>query len=318
MRQVDAFLCNFCVMKPEINITLVDPQSNNLEYLFPNALIRASETCDKKKYYYASVGVIPYGAFAFTYSSPKDSTDPYLVDIPYLSVVKPLMSNKILEKIFSFIASTLSINRKRIIFSLSLTNDLYRMINFAGLSPILRNKHSIHEVHLDFSMSIVHWQLLWNLFYRNHQRLISQYKLSLCTLSDLISSKSDIFSSFAIPQWANPLNSGFFSPIKSPQNLVLMLSGKPYAWLNSCLVDEVLLFENLWSFPHKKSALFSYSLLFSLFTQINDYSLTKPYRLCYFSYRIENQGMLSLSKRLEPFILKTSMINKLTFSDGNL
>ncbi len=299
-------------MSSDQHINLVDPQLDCFAYLFPSSLIHASSNATNQNYYFASIGVIPYGAFSFNYSPPHLDKDLHIVNIPFLSVAFASISNSVLDVIFEFIASTLSIDIHYILFNLSVSVSLFDSIDFDPLPYTILNSRSITEVRLDFYNSIEHWQFLWTLFRRNHQKLARQYSFSSTKLAACLVSDAAELSSPLIPEWAHPLNLGFYSPVESPLNLVLMLSNTPFAWLNSCLVDDVLLFENLWCFPHEKSALFAYSLLYELFTRLNDFDLTKQFHRCIFSYRDDNLGMAKLSNRLQPFVTNTTKIHRLS------
>ena len=137
---------------------------------------------------------------------------------------------------------------------------------------------------------------------------MNKYPLCIVKLADLSPSMfSDNISSF--PDWASPFNPGYYSPIESPYNLVLLMQNSPIAWLNSSVDNRNLLFENLWCYPGSNSALFSYMLLYAVFSSINDYQLNSPTINCIFSYKLDNHGMKALSHRLMHFISTTSYSN---------
>ena len=73
-------------MSSQHRITLIDPNTDALEYLFPSSLIHASAHTTNQHSYFASIGVIPYGAFCFNYSPAQLDTDFHIVNIPFLSV----------------------------------------------------------------------------------------------------------------------------------------------------------------------------------------------------------------------------------------
>ena len=300
-------------MSYQHRIALIDPKTDALEYLFPASLIHASACTTNQHRYFASIGSIPYGAFCFNYSPPQSDTDFHIVNLPFLSVAFSSLSAPVVEQILEFISSTLSIDLHLILFNLSVSDTLNDALDFHSLNYTLTNSRSITEVRLDFYNSIDHWRFLWKLFQRNYQQLEHQYKFSLTSISSCLSPDVAELSSPLLPDWAHPFNPGFYSPADSPLNLVLNLSNKPFAWLNSSLIDDVLLFENLWCFPHEKSSLFAYSLLYALFTRLNDFNLSKQFHSCIFSYRDENKGMAKLSKRLQPFVTNTTNIHQLSF-----
>ena len=300
-------------MSSQHHITLIDPHREDFEYLFPSSLIHASAHTINQHCYFASIGAIPYGAFCFNYSPPQLDTDLHIVNIPFISFAFASLSGSVVELVFEFISSTLSIDIRSTLFNLSVSDTLHEALDFRTLNCALTKSRSITEVRLDFNNSIDHWRFLWKLFQRNYQQLENQYTFSLTSVAACLSSDAAELSSPLLPDWAHPFNPGFYSPADSPLNLVLNLSNKPFAWLNSSLIDDVLLFENLWCFPHEKSSLFAYSLLYSLFTRLNDFDLSKQFHSCIFSYRAENKGMARLSKRLQPFVTNTTTIYQLTF-----
>jgi hypothetical protein len=300
-------------MSSQHHITLIDPKTDALEYLFPSSLIHASAHTTNQHSYFASIGAIPYGAFCFNYSPPQLDTDFHIVNIPFLSVAFASLSASVVEVILEFISSTLSIDIHLTLFNLSVSETLNDALDFRSLNYTLTNSRSITEVRLDFNNSIDHWRFLWKLFQRNYQQLEHQYEFSLSSVCSCLSPDAAELSSPMLPDWANPFNPGFFSHVDSPLNLVLHLSTTTFAWLNSCLIDDVLLFENLWCFPHEKSSLFAYSLLYILFTHVNDFDLSNQFHSCIFSYRDENKGMARLSKRLQPFVTNKTTIYQLSF-----
>ena len=300
-------------MSSQHHITLIHPKADALEYLFPSSLIHASAHTANHQSYFASIGAIPYGAFCFNYSPPQLVTDFHIVNIPFLSVAFASLSSSVVEAILEFISSTLSIDIHLTLFNLSVSDTLNDALDFSSLNYTLIKSRSITEVRLDFNNSLDHWRFLWKLFQRNYQQLEHQYEFSLTSVSSCLSPDSAELSSPMLPDWAHPFNPGFFSPADSPLNLVLKLSNTPFAWLNSSLIDDVLLFENLWCFPHDKSSLFAYSLLYALFTRLNDFDLSMQFHSCIFSYRDENKGMAKLSKRLQPFVTNKTTIHQHSF-----
>ncbi|MCB4399370.1 hypothetical protein [Synechococcus sp. MU1625] len=307
------FFTAIASMSSHHHITLIDPKTDGLEYLFPSSLIHASAHTTNQHSYFAAIGAIPYGAFCFNYSPPLLDTDLHIVNIPFLSVAFASLSGSVLELILEFISSTLSIDNHLTLFNLSVSDTLNDALDFRAFNYTLTKSRSIIEVRLDFNNSIDHWRFLWKLFQRNYQQLEQQYTFSLTTVASCLTPDAAELSSSLLPDWAHPFNPGFFSPADSPLNLVLKLSNTPFAWLNSSLIDDVLLFENLWCFPHEKSSLFAYSLLYALFTRLNDFDLSRQFHSCIFSYRDENKGMAKLSKRLQPFVTNTTTIHQLSF-----
>ena len=173
-----AFLYCLYIMPSQHHITLVDPNTAGVDYLFPSSLIYASAHTINQQCYFASIGAIPYGAFCFNYSPPQLDTDPHIVNIPFLSVAFASLSGSVFECVLDFISSTLSIDIRLILFNLSVSETLDDSLDFGCLNYNLINRHSITEVAWTLKLTD-HWRFLWKLFERNYQQLAHQYMFSI-------------------------------------------------------------------------------------------------------------------------------------------
>ena len=292
-------------------IEVIQGDFQELSYLFPASLVDASTRWDEQKHVFAKLGVIPYGAFVFLLPQFDESSTKQVIEIPFLSVLPSFFSNQLVEEILLFIVEYLSLAPPTVLFNLSYTSGLPLLDNSSHSLVNYCNSRIIREVKLDFRQSLDHWKNLWKIFERNSTYLSRKYNIYTTTLNliehDFVSSHSQN----KLPDWANPFNEGFYSPYNSPFNLVLILDQVPIAWLNAGQLNQSLLFENLWCYPHKHSAQFCYLLLYNLFTQFNDFNLTRPCHTCLFSYRDENQGMHKLAHRLSPFVSLSTTVRKM-------
>lgn len=292
-----------------IVFSFVDIQSGSHKHLFPAPLVSSILLSGASNFLCVSIGDPPFGAFVLNKRYFHDKSVKILYyDIPFFSLLPQIFSIELVEQSLLYISSFLPNNEMNVVFNLHIFSDLidpnkisYRLFIFDYITSSI-------EASLVFTQSLDRWQHLWRIFDRNYNSLMSKYPLSIVKLADLSPS---IFSDngSCCPDWASPFNPGYYSPIDSPYNLVLLMENSPVAWLNSSLDNHNLLFENLWSYPGANSALFSYVLLYAIFSKINDYQLNSPTINCIFSYKVDNHGMKALSHRLRYFISTYSYSN---------
>ena len=287
----------------------VDIQSDNHKHLFPAPLISSMLLNGVSNFLCISVGDPPFGAFVLNKRYLYDKfVNKFYYDIPFFTVLPQFFSIELVEKALLYVISFLRNNESNVVFNLHLLSDLIEPNKVSTEFFIFDYVTSSIEASLVFSQSLDSWQHLWNIFARNYNSLMNKYPLCIVKLADLSPSMfSDNISSF--PDWASPFNPGYYSPIESPYNLVLLMQNSPIAWLNSSVDNRNLLFENLWCYPGSNSALFSYMLLYAVFSSINDYQLNSPTINCIFSYKLDNYGMKALSHRLMHFISTSSYSN---------
>ena len=292
-----------------IAFSFVDIQSDSHKHLFPAPLISSILLNGAGNFLCVSVGDPPFGALVLNKRYFHDnSINTLYYDIPFFSLLPQFFSIELVEQSLFYITPFLPNNELSVVFNLHLFSDLIDPNKVSNDLFIFDYITSSIETSLVFSQSLDRWQHLWKIFARNYNSLMSKYPLSIVKLADL---SPPIFSDnvSGFPDWASPFNPGYYSPIDSPYNLVLLIENSPVAWLNSSLDNRNLLFENLWSYPGSNSALFSYVLLYAVFSSINDYQLNSPTINCIFSYKVDNIGMKALSHRLRHFISTSSFSN---------
>lgn len=293
----------------DLDISIVDIYSSSNHYLFPSSFLSSILKNRADDFYFIKIGSPPFGALAFTkksiFQSVSNSTT---INIPYFSILPQFLSSVLIDRVFSFICANYFVGVSNLSFIFNISTNLNSSFSLSSDSFAFSFLRSSYEITLEFSQSITHWQFLWRLFERNYNYLLNHQPFKVVRLSDLDSS-CFVDIQPAVPNWADPYNPGFYSVTDSPFNLVLLCGEKPVAWLNSSLVDQRLVFENLWSYPSPHAGRFSYALMFILFSEINDFELTPPICNCIFSFNDENKGMHSLSRRLAPFTSSCFGIN---------
>lgn len=285
----------------DLKISTVDIYSPSNHYLFPSSLLSTLLITRADNFLFLKIGSPPFGALAFTKKPIMQSEgNSSIIHIPYFSVLPQFASAALIENVFSFIYANYFAVESNLSFVLNISTELKSFIPVNSRKFSFSFLRSSSEITLEFSRSLTHWQFLWRLFERNYNFLLKHHSLKIARLSQLdASSFADIQST--VPDWADPFNPGFYSVTDSPFNLVLLSNDKPVAWLNSSMVDQRLVLENLWSYPSPHSGRFAYALIYILFSEINNFQLTPPVRNCIFSFHHENKGMQSLSRRLDPF-----------------
>ena len=109
------------------------------------------------------------------------------------------------------------------------------------------------------------------------------------------------------PEWADPFNSGLFSPRLSEHSYVFFEGERPRAWIiGSVVCNEALLIETMWS-DFKGSYDLVYALLYIQFIGIWGHEMTNwLIESCIFCFQQKNAGMTRLLERMNSFKLEVN------------
>tara|TARA_B100001964_G_C14246942_1_gene607917 strand:+ start:1345 stop:2274 length:930 start_codon:yes stop_codon:yes gene_type:complete len=290
-------------------ITELVDNLNEYSYMFPKILI-SIYSYKKEELYFCCLGELelPIGSFVYRIRE-NDGLNKTKIELLYMKLNSVFAEAYIYAEIIEYLVSKKRRECAEVIVCIEVSEKeecSEAFSKFRSYNEWLIT-HERFDVRLYPKSNLRHWNYLANIFKRNHKLSTRKEKNQIYRFSELNNISLAQLENTQTPEWADPFNSGLFSPRLSEHSYVFFEGERPRAWIiGSVVCNEALLIETMWS-DFKGSYDLVYALLYIQFIGIWGHEMTNwLIESCIFCFQQKNAGMTRLLERMNSFKLEVN------------